>query len=196
MNVLAVVLVLVLAAALLVLARVYLQVARGAFTVVRPEHRVLLPLGPIRVRVAAPRELVFGTIAAPYQGHVPAALKDKLEVIERGADMVVAVHRTSTPRGLSTTVETVRFTHPERVDFRLLQGPVAHAVEYFQLHEVAGGTEIEYSGELGVDLPLITRWYAKRVVPIWNDTVRESLEGVKASAEERERAHGRRAAGD
>jgi hypothetical protein len=189
---LVVLLLLILVSAIAGLVRIYLLLVRGAITVVRPKHRSTKALGPIRVRVSAPRDVVFDTIAAPYLGRAPASLKDKLEVLDRWDDTVLAAHHTPTPRGISTTVETVRFIRPERVEFRLLQGPVSHTTEHFHLREVEGGTEIEYAGELGVDLPLIASWYAKKVVPIWNRTVERSLEGVKASAEERARAHARR----
>jgi hypothetical protein len=50
--------------------------------------------------------------------------------------MVLAAH--FTPLGgrlglVAQTVETVRFTRPERVDFRLVRGPVPHVVEAFVL---------------------------------------------------------------
>ena len=92
--------------------------------------------------MAAPRELVFDVIAEPYLGRAPRALAAKLRVLERGSDMVLAAH--FTPLGgrlglVAQTVETVRFTRPERVDFRLVRGPVPHVVEAFVLSEQAGG---------------------------------------------------------
>jgi hypothetical protein len=57
------------------------------------------------------------------------------------------------------TVETVRFTRPERVDFRLVRGPVPHVVESFMLSEHDAGTRLVYEGELGTDLwALGQRW--------------------------------------
>ena len=97
---------------------------------------------------------------------------------------------------MSTTLESVRFIPPKRVEFRLLQGPVAHAIESFELEEHGGRTRLDYTGELGVDLPLIAGWYAERVVPIWNGAVMRSLERVKASAEERSQGRERRSGSD
>src|ERR671913_1934925 len=115
------------------------------------------PLGPQLVEMAAPREVVFDVIAEPYQGRAPRALADKLRVLERGNDMVLAAH--FTPLGgrlglVAQTVETVRFTRPARVDFRLVRGPVPHVVEAFVLSEQAGGagTQLAYHGEIGADL--------------------------------------------
>ena len=55
---------------------------------------------------------------------------------------------------VAQTVETVRFTPPERIDFRLVRGPVPHVVEAFVLTEQAGGasTQLAYHGEIGADL--------------------------------------------
>jgi hypothetical protein len=38
--------------------------------------------------------------------------------------MVLAAHFTPITFGVATTVETVRFERPERVDFRVVRGPV------------------------------------------------------------------------
>ena len=98
--------------------------------------------------------MVFEVIAEPYLGRTPRALADKLQVLDRGSDLVLAAH--FTPLGgrlglVAQTVETVRFTRPERVDFRLVRGPVPHVVEAFVLTEQAGGagTRLAYSGEIG-----------------------------------------------
>lgn len=91
-------------------------------------------------------------IAAPYLERTPRAMRDKLEVWERGRDMALAAHLTQAGRLTATTVETVRFERPHRISFRLLRGPVPHVVEAFELHESDAGTEFAYSGELGTDL--------------------------------------------
>ena len=56
--------------------------------------RRVRPLGPQLVDMAAPREVVFDVIAEPYLGRAPRALADKLRVLERGGDMVLAAHFT------------------------------------------------------------------------------------------------------
>jgi hypothetical protein len=148
------------------------------------------PLGPQLVDVAAPREVVFDVIAEPYLGRAPRALADKLWVLERGSDMVLAAH--FTPLGgrlglVAQTVETVRFTRPERVDFRLVRGPVPHVVEAFVLTEQAGGagTRLAYSGEIGADLWLLGQRWCELVAGRWEQTVEASLAAVKGEAERR-----------
>jgi hypothetical protein len=147
------------------------------------------PLGPQRLEVAAPRETVFDVIAEPYVGRVPRSLADKVRVLERGSDMVLAAH--FTPLGgrlglVAQTVETVRFTPPERVDFRLVRGPVPHVVEAFVLTEQpAGGTLLAYQGELAADLWRLGQWWSQLVAGRWEQTVATSLAAVKAEAERR-----------
>ena len=88
---------------------------------------------------------------------------------------------------VAQTVETVRFTRPERVDFRLVRGPVPHVVEAFVLTEQAGGasTRLAYDGEIGADLWLLGQRWCALVAGRWEQTVAVSLAAVKAEAERR-----------
>jgi hypothetical protein len=81
-------------------------------------------------------------------------------------------------------VETVRFTRPERVDFRLVRGPVPHVVEAFVLTEQpVGGTLLAYQGEIGAHLWAVGRRWCALVAGRWEQTVAASLAAVKAEAE-------------
>jgi hypothetical protein len=91
----------------------YRLFAAGAITVDLGVGRTVQPLGPVTRRIAAPRELVFDVIAAPYLGRTSRALQQKLHVWERSSDMVFAAHHTPVKCGLTTTVETVRFERPQ-----------------------------------------------------------------------------------
>jgi hypothetical protein len=164
----------------------YRLLVSGALTVDTGWGRTMRPLGPFDVTVAAPPEVVFDVIAAPYLGRTPRAMAGKLEVIERGADMVLAAHHTSVgARLVATTLETVRFHRPQRVDFRLVRGPVPHVVEHFVLSQWDGGTRLEYGGELGADLWGAGRWWADRVAGRWEAAVRSSFAAIRAEAERR-----------
>jgi hypothetical protein len=93
----------------------YVGLVTGACPIDLGIGRRIRPLGPQLVDMAAPREVVFDVIAQPYLGRAPRALADKLRVLERGSDMVLAAH--FTPLGgrlglVAQTVETVRFTPP------------------------------------------------------------------------------------
>ena len=160
-------------------------VVRGALSVDLGMGRRLRPLGPVLIRITAPRETVFDVIAAPYLGPTPRALGSKLEVLERGEDLVLAAHHTPAYGLVATTVETVRFERPERIHFRLVRGPVPHVLETFTLREAASGTELVYTGELGTDLWDLGRLWGAAVARTWQETVRESLADVKAEAERR-----------
>ncbi len=161
----------------------YALVVRGALTLDLGIGRRVRPLGPIERTIAASPQIVFDVIAAPYLGRTPRAMQEKLEVLERGTDMVLAAHFTKAGRLTTTTVETVRFEPPHRVSFRLLRGPVPYVVETYELTESDHGTEFVYSGELGADLWTVGAWWADRVALPWERTVAASLDAIAAEAE-------------
>jgi hypothetical protein len=161
-------------------------VARAGLTLDIGIGRRLRPLGPIALHIAAPPELVFDIIAAPYLGRTPRALRSKLEVIERGADLVLAAHFTPiAPHLTVTTLETVRFERPSGVTFRLVKGPVPHVLEHYALRPSGSGTAFEYRGELGTDLWTLGAWWAAVVAPSWERTVATSLHDIRTEAERR-----------
>ena len=166
----------------------YLATVRGSLTVDLGVGRRTRPLGPQRVRIAAPRELVFEVVESPYR-RTPRAMAHKLEVLERGSDLVLAAHHTPLGGGMvATTLETVRFEPPSLVGFRLVRGPVPHVTETFLLEETAEGTELVYSGELGTDLWALGAAWGGLVARSWERTVEGSLAAVKEEAERRARA--------
>src|ERR687896_453715 len=161
-------------------------VARGGLTLDIGIGRRVRPLGPIALDIAAPPEVVFDVIAAPYLGRTPRALRHKLEVIERGADLVLAAHHTPVaPRLTVTTVETVRFERPHRISFRLVKGPVPHVLERYELRRSDSGTAFEYRGELGTDLWALGAIWGNVIAPSWEQTVERSLETIRSEAERR-----------
>lgn len=164
----------------------YRSLVSGALTVDTGWGRTLRPLGPFGIDIAAPPETVFDVIAAPYLGRVPRAMAGKLEVVERGTDMVLAAHHTPVREGLvATTLETVRFERPGRVDFRLVRGPLPYVVEHFLLEPIDSGTRLKYGGELGADLWALGRWWGEQVARKWEAAVRSSFTGIKTEAERR-----------
>ena len=165
----------------------YRAVVRGDLTLDVGVGRRTRSLDCDPVRIDAPRETVFDVIASPYLGRTPRALAGKLEVIERGSDMVLAAHHTPVGPGLvATTVETVRFERPERIHFRLLRGPVPHVVELFELTAAGDGvTQLAYTGEMGTDFGPLGAWWADQVAEPWQAAVRATFASVKAEAERR-----------
>jgi hypothetical protein len=172
----------------------FILMTRGRLVLDVGWGRSYFPLGPIDVQMAAPRELVFDVIQGAYSERAPAEVKRHIKVIERAGDLVVAEHRTPLKLLDAITVETVHFERPARVVFALLRGPVPHVHETFELLERDGVTTLTYQGTLGADLWLFGRWYGGGVVkPAWERVVAASLKTVKAQAEARALAHGRRA---
>ena len=145
------------------------------------------PTRPITFQIEAPRDLVFEIITAPYTGRTRSG--SGIDVLARSDELVVAAHHTRVHFYTARTVEIVEFEPPRRVGFRHLAGPVSHAIERFELDESGGRTELRYTG--GGDRLLRPR--QARGAPLgpaqWERAVREHLETVKDSAEQRAAAH-------
>ena len=166
----------------------YRLLTSGALTLDLGIGRRIQPLGPVVQTIAAPQDVLFDVIAGPYLGRTPRALEAKLHLLERGSDMVLAAHFTPVKCGVATTLETVRFERPHRIDFRLVRGPVPHVVESFLLSSKAEGSELRWQGELGTDLWAIGEWWGRRVAHAWDRAVRESLRTIANEAERRAKA--------
>jgi Polyketide cyclase / dehydrase and lipid transport len=165
-------------------AKAYGLVVEGRLTIDVELGRRLQPLGPVTWEIAAPRELVFELIEGPYR-RTPHALADKLQIWERGSDVVLAAHVTEVGRKRVRTVETVQFDPPARIRFRLVRGPVPHVSEAFELEESGSGTELTWRGELGTDFGWIGERWGNVVARSWARAVDESIAAVKAEAERR-----------
>jgi len=166
-------------------AGLYLCAVTGAVTVDLGIGRRLRPLGPIEVTIAAPRQRVYDAATAPYAVRPTRAMREKVQVLDRGEGMLLAAHRTPIGgRLVATTTETVTFDPPRRIGFRLLRGPVPYVTEVFDLEEVeAGVTLLRYEGELGTDLWALGERWGSVVARTWEETVRGSLAQIKAAAE-------------
>ena len=166
----------------------FLLLAMGRLTLDLGWGRSVHPLGPITFEIEAPRELVFEIISAPYVGRGPS--DSGIDVLARSDGLVVAAHHTKVHFYTARTVEIVEFEPPRGVGFRHLAGPVPYAVEQFEFDESGGATELRYTGEVGVDFFVLGRLAARHWVrPQWERAVREHLEDVKGSAEQRAAAH-------
>ena len=162
----------------------FLLMSTGRLTLDTGWGRRTRGLGPQVVRIAAPRELVFDMAAVPYGERPPHAFRKKVEVLERGTDMVVAAHRTRAGRLTTVTVESVTFRRPDEIGFRLLRGPVPFVSERFILRDLAdGATELEYSGVLGTDGWAVGAAWGDLVARYWERTVADSLSVLKSAAE-------------
>jgi Polyketide cyclase / dehydrase and lipid transport len=176
------------------LRRAYRLLASGSLTLDLGVGRRLQPLGPLHRTIAAPPEVVFDVIAAPYLERTPRALSDKLQVWEQGSDLVLAAHFTDVRCSTSTTLETVRFERPARIDFRLVRGPVPHLVESFLLSPSERGTAFRWQGELGTDGWQLGEWWGRIVARAWTRAVENSLRQIAAEAERRTRSRPQREA--
>jgi len=164
----------------------FLGLVTGAAPIDLGIGRRIRPLGPIELDVSAPREVLFDVLEQPYLPRASRAMQAKVRVIERGADMVLAAHYTPLHGPLvATTVETVRFSRPSRVDFRLVRGPVPYVTEVFELTEREEGTRLAYRGELGTDLGWLGERWGDLVARSWEPTVSAAITAAKVEAERR-----------
>lgn len=165
----------------------YLGLVTGAMPLDLGVGRRTRPLGLPPVDIGAPREVVFDVIAQPYLGRTGRAMQEKVQVLERGGDLVLAEHYTPVAGGRLTarTVETVTFARPERVGFRLVRGPVPAVTEVFRLSAEETGTRLEYTGELGTDLWRAGQWWGDLVAARWEATVAAALDSIRQEAERR-----------
>ncbi len=164
----------------------FVLTSTGRLTLDTGWGRRVRALGPQVVHVDAPRETVFDLAVVPYlAANPPRELREKVEVLERGTDMAIAAHRTRTGLFTTVTVESVSLARPERIEFRLLRGPVPFVAERFLLRDVDGGasTELEYSGELGTDFWLLGDLWGRVVAGYWERAVADALASLKSSAE-------------
>lgn len=169
-------------------AAAYWGLVTGAVPVDLGIGRRVRPLGPLTIDIDAPRATVFYVLSEPYLGRQTRAVAEKIRILERGSDMVLAAHRTPIRgRLVATTVETVRFTAPERIDFRLTRGPVPHVVEQFELRDDGAQTGLTYHGELGTDLWVLGQSWGSVVAGRWERAVADTFAAVKAEAERRAR---------
>ncbi|MGH3828426.1 MAG: hypothetical protein ACRDQX_14845, partial [Pseudonocardiaceae bacterium] len=151
-------------------------------------------LGPHSVDIHADRDTVFNVLAEPYLARQTRAIAEKIHIIARGSDMVLAAHRTPVHGGrlIATTVETVRFTRPDRVEFHLVRGPVPEVSEQFLLTEhpapALGGepvTRLEYHGQLGTDLWAPGAAWGRLIARHWQQVVADTFVAVTTEAERR-----------
>lgn len=166
----------------------YAGLVTGALAVDLDIGRRIRPLGPFTIDIGASRDEVFDLLARPYLGAPTRASQERITVLERGADMVLAVHRAPVRPGLvARAVEAVRFTRPERVDFRLVRGPVPYVVEEVVLTEHGLTTRLEYDGELATDLWTVGKLWGDLVARRWQKVVTEAFVALKAEAERNSR---------
>lgn len=174
---------------------VYVGLVAGAVPIDLGLGRRLRALGPWSLDIDAPAEVVFDVLAEPYAHRPARAMQEKLQVLERGQDMVLAAHYTPIRGWLrATTVETVAFQRPRQMHFRLVRGPVPYVVETFALEQHDDRTRLTYTGQMGTDLWWLGERWGDVVAPKWESVGASALDATKTEAERRHaaRRHARR----
>lgn len=167
----------------------YLGLVTGAVPIDLGLGRRLHPLGPLSLDIDAPAEKVFEVLAEPYADRTTRAMREKVRVLERGQDMVLAAHYTPTRGRLrATTVETVHFQRPRQIWFRLVRGPVPYVMETFTPEQRDDHTLRTYTGQLGTDLWRLGERWGDIVAPKWESVVASAFDATKNEAERRHTA--------
>ena len=99
--------------------------------------------------------------------------------------MVLAAHYTKVKCGVTSTVETVHFERPDRINFRLVRGPVPHVRESFVLEAAESGSILTWTGELGTDFGAFGALWGDVVARSWENAVRSSMKSITSEAERR-----------
>ena len=68
----------------------YIGVVTGRLTLDLGIDRRTRPLGPLHLNIAAPRESVYAAAAAPCADRQTRAMREKIEILERAGQMVLA----------------------------------------------------------------------------------------------------------
>lgn len=167
-------------------AATYVGVVTGRLSLDLDLGRRTRPLGPITVDIAAPRETVYEAAAAPYAERRPRAMAEKVRILDRTDQMVLAAHHTPVGNRLTAvTVETVTFDPPASIGFRLVRGPVPLVTETFALAADGRVTRLTYTGELATDLWRLGELWGDLVTRSWIGAVEASLALIKAESERR-----------
>ena len=128
-----------------------------------------------RVRVAAPRELLFEVIASAGEdvGEIEGGRLVEFESEWRGR--------------VFKTTEAVVYVRPERITYRWVTGPLVSVNEEILLHDVdAQTTDMSYRGNFQPPAGFLGWFRAMTVVrPIFNKLSKEHLDQGKRLAEKR-----------
>ena len=89
-----------------------------------------------RVRINAPRELIFQMMSSFGRGRLKGDTNEASEVISRDGDHLVVRFRTKAGPISYDTVEEITLEKPSRITFKHLSGPLNYATEEFLFEEV------------------------------------------------------------
>lgn len=139
------------------------------------------PIPPVHIEINAPRELVF-EMASAVGGSLPDGPPHASELIRRDGNVLVVRFSAPAPFRFFGFLEEVTLSAPSRIDYRVLEGPLDHVVEWLDFAEDGGTTTVTYAGEVGHRVPLVARFIA---VPAYRWYMRRTLSALKRAAEHR-----------
>lgn len=141
-----------------------------------------------RVRINAPRELLYQMMSSFGRGRLAGDNNESSEVISREGDKLVVKFRTKAGPISYDTVEEVTLEPPSRITFRHMSGPLHHAWEEFVFEEIT-----EFEMELVHDGEFIWKrfpffgWFGGMIYtkPTFERVLTKHMAQLKESAEAR-----------
>lgn len=107
-----------------------------------------IKLSTHRVRINAPRELVYQMMSSFGRGRLQGDNNESSEVLSRDGDKLVVKFRTKAGPISYDTVEEVTLEPTSRISFRHLSGPLSYAQEQFVFEEAGEfETDLVHDGD-------------------------------------------------
>ena len=135
--------------------------------------------------IDAPLELVFQMMSAIGSGRLPGS-NERSNVLQREGNTLIAEFFTPSGNKTYRTVEEVRLFPPHRITYRHLEGPITYSEEEFLLAEVAGGTQVTYTGVIEHRVPFLPGlgWLASLlyIKPKYDTIIRDHMALIKQGA--------------
>ena len=101
-----------------------------------------------RVRIKAPRELIYQMMSSFGRGRLKGDTNESSEVLSRRGDTLVVKFRTKAGPFSYDTVEEIMLEPPRRITFNHLSGPLHYVREEFVFEEVGEfETDLVHDGE-------------------------------------------------
>ncbi len=138
------------------------------------------------VLIHAPRQLVF-EMASAVGGDLPGGPAHDSRLLEHDGNRQLVTYRVPVGRWAFELLEEVRLTPPERIEYRVVRGPLSRVTETLEfVTRDPASTLVSYTGSVGDDRPVVGPMLARLVaVSAYDRFMRRSLAALKSAAERR-----------
>ncbi len=141
-----------------------------------------------RVRIKAPRELIYQMMSSFGRGRLQGDNNESSEVLSRDGDTLVVKFRTKAGLISYDTVEEISLEPPGRITFKHLSGPLHYAWEEFVFEEVGEfETDLVHDGEFIWKRIPFFGWFGGMIYtrPAFERVLTKHMAQIKESSEAR-----------